>query len=188
MQFGTNHMGHALLTKLLLPVMERTAKDPKANVRIINLSSEALKWAPGDGILFSQLKTGQADIGTTTRYAQSKLANLYHAEALAKRYPSIISVAVHPGVVATNITGNFKKGHPLLGWLVETVGGMVLANPKTGALTQLWAATTKSEDVKNGSFYYPVGVSFTGKRSSNADEQVEQLWDWTEKELNDFLG
>lgn len=188
MQFGTNHMGHALFTKLLLPIMQKTANEPKADVRIVNLSSEAHKWAPDGGILFPELKTVQADIRTTTRYAQSKLANLYHVEALSKRYPSITSVAVHPGVVGTNIAGNFRKGYPILGWLVETIGGIVLANPKTGALTQVWSATAKKEDVKNGGFYYPVGVPFSGTRRADADDQVDKLWEWTEKELNAYLG
>ena len=39
-QFGTNHMGHALLTKLLMPTMLKTAEEPGSDVRVINLSSE----------------------------------------------------------------------------------------------------------------------------------------------------
>jgi NAD(P)-dependent dehydrogenase (short-subunit alcohol dehydrogenase family) len=184
-QFGTNHMGHALLTKLLLPTMERTAVELKGEPRIIILASEAHKFAPKSGLLLSQDKTDLADISTITRYGQSKLANLYHAEALAKRYPMIKTVAVHPGIIATNIAGNAKKSYPILGPVVEMVGKLVLATPKTGALTQLWAATSKSENVESGAFYYPGGVKFKGTRFANADEQVEELWEWTEKEFRD---
>lgn len=188
LQFGTNYMGHALLTKLLLPVMEKTAQIPKADVRIINLSSEGHKWAPTSSFIFADLKTPQENISTLTRYAQSKLANLYHAEALAKRYPSITSVAVHPGVVGTNIAGNFRKGNPVLGWILENVVALALASPKTGAFTQVWAATARRLDVKSGGFYYPVGVPFSGAMRVDAEALGEELWVWTGKELDGFLG
>lgn len=186
-QFGTNHMGHALLTKLLLPIMLKTATLPNTSIRILNLSSEGHKWAPSSGILFPTLKTPQVEISTLLRYGQSKLANLYHAEQLAKRYPSITSVAVHPGVIGTNIAGNFRKSWPIAGWFVETVGGFVLKSPRQGALTQTWAATAKVEGVVSGGFYYPVGVLFSGGRREDADELGEKLWVWTERELDLFL-
>src|SRR5687768_9558515 len=44
-QFGTNHMGHALLTKLLLPTLLRTA-DTGADVRVTVLASSAHQYAP----------------------------------------------------------------------------------------------------------------------------------------------
>jgi NAD(P)-dependent dehydrogenase (short-subunit alcohol dehydrogenase family) len=188
LQFGTNHMGHALLTKLLLPILEETANNFKTLPRVVILASEAHKFAPKAGLLLSQDKTDLASIGTITRYGQSKLANIYHAEALAKRYPSLKVVAIHPGMVATNIAGNARETYPFLGWAIETVGKWVLANPGTGALTQLWAATAKEGDVRSGAFYYPVGVEFKGPRFTNADVQVEELWEWTEKELRDYGG
>jgi len=46
-QFGTNHMGHALLTKLLLPTLLSTAEKLGSDVRVINLSSEGHYFAPG---------------------------------------------------------------------------------------------------------------------------------------------
>ncbi|KAH7341211.1 hypothetical protein BKA66DRAFT_517354 [Pyrenochaeta sp. MPI-SDFR-AT-0127] len=90
MQFGSNHMGPALLTRLLLPLLERTSQLPNSDVRIVQLSSEGYQFAPKGGILFPRLKTEIADISGRARYAQSKLANLYFAKALAKRYPKII--------------------------------------------------------------------------------------------------
>jgi NAD(P)-dependent dehydrogenase (short-subunit alcohol dehydrogenase family) len=54
-QFGTNHMGHALLTHLLLPTLLVTAKLPGASVRIINLSSEGHNMAPSSsGVAIDQ--------------------------------------------------------------------------------------------------------------------------------------
>lgn len=48
-QFGTNHVGHFLFTKLLLPTLQKTAAEPNSDVRIINLSSEGHKFAPSVG-------------------------------------------------------------------------------------------------------------------------------------------
>ncbi|KAF4502456.1 alcohol dehydrogenase Bli-4 [Fusarium agapanthi] len=38
-QFGTNHMGHALLTKLLIPLLEKTTRIPGSDVRVVSLAS-----------------------------------------------------------------------------------------------------------------------------------------------------
>lgn len=98
-QFGTNHMGHALFTKLLLPTLQRMAKEPGSDVRIINLSSIGHNLAPNGGIIFDKLKTDMKDYNAFPRYGQSKLANILFNRELAKRYPSIECVAIHPGGV-----------------------------------------------------------------------------------------
>jgi retinol dehydrogenase-12 len=56
-QFGTNHMGHALLTKLLLPTLLKTAEQLGADVRVVALASIGHIGAPRAGILFDLLKT-----------------------------------------------------------------------------------------------------------------------------------
>lgn len=61
-QFGTNHVGHALLIKLLLPTMIETAKLPGADVRVISLSSEGAAGHPSGGIIFKDLKTTQSNL------------------------------------------------------------------------------------------------------------------------------
>src|ERR1700712_795182 len=120
-QFGTNYIGHFLLTKLLLPTMLKTAAESKTpdSVRIVNLSSDGHYHALAPGINFEDLTHGNA----WTRYAQSKLANLLHAKALAKRYPTIISTSVHPGTVGTKIFEKMNStvinvGSAIFGWLM----------------------------------------------------------------------
>jgi NAD(P)-dependent dehydrogenase (short-subunit alcohol dehydrogenase family) len=188
MQFGTNHMGHALLTKLLLPILERTANEKTASeaerdVRIINLSSEGYKFSPAPGLLLSQNKTDLADISGIARYGQSKLANIYFTQGLASRHPSIKSVAVHPGTVSTGIFEGAKETYPLAAWLMQTAGKFFFMDVKAGAVNQLWAATAKSELVKSGKYYNPVGEEVKGSELVDNKEQAESLWEWTEKEL-----
>jgi NAD(P)-dependent dehydrogenase (short-subunit alcohol dehydrogenase family) len=75
LQFGTNYLGHALLAKLLLPVLEKTASKPGADVRIITISSHGHMFAPKpDGIRFETVKAEAQELGPYGRYGQSKLA------------------------------------------------------------------------------------------------------------------
>jgi NAD(P)-dependent dehydrogenase (short-subunit alcohol dehydrogenase family) len=74
---GVNHMGHALLTKLLTPLLLETSSNlSPLEVRVIVLSSEGHKYVPKGGIQFETLKSKAEGIATAWRYGQSKLANV----------------------------------------------------------------------------------------------------------------
>ena len=184
-QFGTNHIGHALLTKLLLPTLLSTAEKPGSDVRIVNLTSEGHRLAPSGGIVFDQAKL--KDVGPWGRYGQSKLSNILFAKELAKRYPSITSVAVHPGVIITNLyTPNAQTS--FLMRIFVAVSGSFLGKPSTGALNQLWAATAAKDELSNGAYYTPIGKPSSGSGYAKDDKLANALWEWTEDELtsNEF--
>ncbi|KAH0369844.1 NAD(P)-binding protein, partial [Aureobasidium melanogenum] len=180
-QFGTNYMGPTLFTKLLLPLLQETAKQPNSDVRIINLSSEIFKQAPKQGIIFTDLKTPMQQTGSIAKYGQSKLGNYLFTKACAQKYPNIKSVALHPGVVNTGIWDNmFKK--PYVGRAMSVFLTPFLTNVHDGAKRQLWASTAKSTLVKSGAFYTPKGTEYTQAILKN-DKLANELWDWTEKEF-----
>lgn len=188
-QFGTNHVGHALLTKLLLPTLQATAKRPeKPDVRVVSLTSAGLGLATaGMGINFDYVKTDGSQTYTWTRYGQSKLANALFVRELAKRYPDIKAVAVHPGSVDTTLFHPFGKS---LGWLnaVYTLAlKAVLVPIEQGARNQVWASVGK--EVESGEWYAPVGskgtVKVRGTDLARDDALAEKLWNWTENELKD---
>ncbi|KAF2167255.1 hypothetical protein M409DRAFT_22682 [Zasmidium cellare ATCC 36951] len=182
-QFGTNHLGHAALVKLLLPHLEATATAtaPASDVRVISVSSMAHKYVPSGGIDFASLQTTAEKHPTNDRYGQSKLANILYARELAKRHPRVTSVSVHPGIVKTDlhadIAGNFvvrafsKCVVPLIGLDVEQ-----------GARNQLWAATAK-KGVESGEYYTPVGVKGGDSAFSRDQGLAGRLWEWTQTEL-----
>ncbi|RCI14051.1 hypothetical protein L249_8090 [Ophiocordyceps polyrhachis-furcata BCC 54312] len=181
MQFGTNHMGHALLTKLLMPVMIQTAKDhADADVRVVCLSSIAHKQAPKEGIVFDSLKTEANNMGAFERYGQSKMANILYAKQLAKEYPQLTVSAVHPGVVRTNLASGMSGMPAVVRWM-SPLANIFFTPVDQGAKNQLWASVSKG--VESGEYYEPVGVG--GKCSSvgNSEELAKNLWDWTEEEL-----
>ncbi|TEA12415.1 putative oxidoreductase [Colletotrichum sidae] len=181
-QFGTNHMGHALLTKLLLPTLRRTAEQhADRDVRVVNVSSAAERMPPNPVYDFAALKTDMAAWSTWSRYGCSKIANIHHARALARRHPELRCVAIHPGVVSTNLTAGPAASYPWLRPLIGLFSRLVLTSVGEGAKNQLWAAT--SPDAESGVFYWPVGVA--GRDTPNAldPELADKLWEWTEKEL-----
>ncbi|KAL2073916.1 hypothetical protein VTL71DRAFT_11242 [Oculimacula yallundae] len=184
-QFGTNHVGHALLTKLLLPTLVKTAQEPGADVRIISVSSIGHIGAPWAGISFPDLKSDMKGFSTWSRYGQSKLANILFARALEKRYgeKGIMAVAVHPGVVDTELYKTTFSGYFGLGKWLDRGKRFVITGVEKGALNQLWAAVGKKDVVQSGEYYTPVGVSGQGSKTSLNEELADKLWEWTEKEL-----
>ncbi|KAI8631489.1 retinol dehydrogenase 14 [Xylariaceae sp. FL1651] len=186
-QFATNHIGHALLIKLLAPVMLKTAEQPNSDVRIINLSSVAYRAAPESGVEFDTLKTTQKSLGPFyapskwVRYGQSKLANLLYPIELAQKYPSIKCVAVHPGFVKTELhTVNNHADWALLN--VISKGNWTPV--EEGPYNQTWAATTPKDFLESGAYYEPVGNKVVPTTAQGKDKALaKKLFDWTEKEL-----
>ncbi|KAM7217200.1 hypothetical protein V8F06_007383 [Rhypophila decipiens] len=106
-QFATNHLGHALLIRKLMPLMlETAAAQTSSDVRIIVTTSKGWRLGKRDDFPFEQLATGDLFEGKTffaksLRYGNSKLANLVYAHELAKRFGD---GAVTSGVTVTTTT------------------------------------------------------------------------------------
>ncbi|OAA32154.1 NAD(P)-binding domain protein [Moelleriella libera RCEF 2490] len=179
-QFGTNHMGHALLTKLLLPTLRQTPGD---GARIVVLSSRGHLLAPRGGIDFDTLKKPADHLRPFQRYGQSKLANVLFAKHLAVQYPELTTVAVHPGIVRTNLV-NSMSGLPMVQKLVGSVGSFWFTPVDQGAKNQLWASV--SEGVRSGEYYEPVGVADRAGRLGRDEDLAKELWDWTVHELKEW--
>ncbi|KAJ5811244.1 Short-chain dehydrogenase/reductase SDR [Penicillium robsamsonii] len=181
-QFGTNHLGHALLIKKFLPLLEASR-----NPRLVILTSQGWGLHPRGGIIFDKLKTTQ-DIafgGPWRRYGQSKLANLLYARELAKRFPAITSVSVHPGVARTSLVNDLSLKDRMI---VYGTTWWVIIKAHEGAFNQTWAATVDKAQIRNGGYYEPVGKLEDGKLDETAKDEAlaERLWDWTEKALMGF--
>ncbi|KAH0366247.1 oxidoreductase, partial [Aureobasidium melanogenum] len=180
-QFGTNHMGHALLTKLLMPVLLKTAEDPKADVRVVSLSSTGHQFARGSGILYDQ--AAAETYGTWTRYGSAKLANILHSRGLTAHYPSITAAAVHPGVVQTDLFATTQQNNVIIRYGMAAVGGLFMQTIPQGTKNQLWACTADKKEVRQGYYFMPVGNKNAGTGWAQDTKKVEELWEWTEKEL-----
>ncbi|KAK9371743.1 uncharacterized protein V1513DRAFT_428251 [Lipomyces chichibuensis] len=185
-QFGTNHMGHALLVKLLLPTLLRTAEMADSDVRIIFLTSTAFRTHPKGGVVFKDLRTTQDSgvVGQWYRYGQSKLANILYAAELARRYPNITTVSIHPGIIATGLVGNLSLLNKGVVYLANL--GRVKSSVADGTWNQLWAATEEKSKIVNGAYYEPVAILGKLDKESKSEKLAEELWEWTEKELDAY--
>lgn len=180
-QIGTNHTGHFLFTQLLLPTLLRTAEEPDSDVRVVSLSSMAHNLAPSFETILDQEKLKK--VNTNIRYGASKAANILFAAELARRYPSITSVSVHPGVILTDLYNPMGGRFPLLGLGFKAIGLLGTSVPD-GARNQLWAAVgAKKEDLVNGAYYVPVGNLKRNNYYAQSEEMGKRLWEWTEGEL-----
>lgn len=98
LQFATNNLAPFLLTKLLLPTLQRTAETaPKDSVRVIWVSSSAAEIAPDPAIDFDNMDY-KRDEGIWSKYERSKAGNVLHAAELARRAggKGIISMVSEP--------------------------------------------------------------------------------------------
>ena len=144
--FATNHLGHFLLTSLLL---DRLLAAPSA--RIINVSSSAHAGATRPE---SWLMTA-ANYDRRQAYARSKLANLLFTFELARRLSgTLVSVnAVHPGTV---ISG-FARNNGIVSWLKHVVSHGLrgeLISPRRGADTITYLATSPEVAGVTGKYVY----------------------------------
>lgn len=155
LQFGTNHLGHAALTWLLMPALRRGT-----GARVVTLSSLA---ATGGRVDFDDPNFEHRRYNPAVAYAQSKIANQIFALELDRRLRAagedVISVAAHPGYTATNLTSNTAnaQGHPVVRAVVGGVtflGDLLIAQGvRTGALPSLIAAT--APEVNGGDYIGP---------------------------------
>ncbi|CAI7574821.1 unnamed protein product [Penicillium glandicola] len=180
-QLGTNHTGHFHLTKLLLPTLLRTAEEPGSDVRVVSLASVGHIFAPPFEKILDQEKLKK--VNTTVRYGASKAANILFAAELSRRYPSITSVAVHPGIIVTNLYDALSSRS-----LFAALGSKLLRLPAStvyqGVCNSLWAAAgAKKDDLTNGGYYVPVGILKHRNKWSTNEDMGKRLWEWTELEL-----
>jgi len=145
-QFGTNHLGHFLLTGLLLDILKNTT-----NSRIAIQSSGQHKAKMGKpDIHFDDLNFDKG-YNKYMAYSQSKLANLLFAYELDRQLKAneidITVVAAHPGYTKTNLTRH-------TGFFVQAIITNILAQKvEIGTLPILRAATDPS--VKGGEYFGP---------------------------------
>lgn len=161
-----------------MPIMLTTAKLPSSDVRIVNLTSEGHNFARTGTVLLSKEKLDEC--GAWVRYGYSKLANILYTQELAAHYSDITCVAIHPGLVATDLYAPNQRNNIIMRYGMMLLGG-VRATVATGALNQLWAATAK--DVVSGSYYKPVGSRSLGSPCAQDSKLAHELWEWTQSEL-----
>jgi NAD(P)-dependent dehydrogenase (short-subunit alcohol dehydrogenase family) len=166
LQFGVNHLGHFLLTNLLLDTLVESSPS-----RIINVASGAHKAGK---IHFEDVNL-KNNYNLARAYAQSKLANVLFTYELAERLKGtgVTANCLHPGAVATQMGINRDTG---FGTFITRLLKPFFQTPAEGASTAIYLASSREVEGISGKYYYKKKPVKSSKLSYDK-ELARQLWD-----------
>lgn len=172
MDLGVNHLGHFLLTNLLLKSLQAAEQG-----RIIVVASGAYKI----GALHYEDPTLARRFNPAKAYARSKLANILFTRELALRlHGTRVTVnCLHPGAVGTNIGVNRETG---FGKSVLKLLSYFFLTPEQGADTAIYLATDPDLGEVTGQYYYRRKIKQLSPRAQNTIE-AERLWQWSQEQV-----
>jgi retinol dehydrogenase-12 len=165
--FGVNHLGHFLLTQLLL---DRVISSAPA--RIINVASRAHRMT--NNIPWEHLREPTRSLTGTKEYAVSKACNILFTRELARRLEgtNVACFSLHPGVVATDIW----RATPFL--MKPFVKFIPMLTPEDGAKTTLFCIES-AEPSQSGQYFANCRPAKTTPLASNV-AFAEYLWKFSE--------
>jgi NAD(P)-dependent dehydrogenase (short-subunit alcohol dehydrogenase family) len=164
MAFGVNHLGHFLLTQLLLDTLKASAP-----AKVVTVASRAHLMAY-QGLDWSALQQATRSLTGTREYGVSKLANILFSAHLAKVLAGtgVSTYSLHPGVVDTEVW------RELPGFLRPLLRLRGLLTPEEGAQTTLYCAL-QAPASESGSYYDKSRIK-TPSRIAQDAQLAEQLW------------
>lgn len=172
MAFGVNHLGHFLLTDLLLERLKASAP-----ARIVTVASRAHRRAPP--IDWSAVRKPTRSLTGVREYAVSKLANVLFSAELARRLDGsgVSTYALHPGVVDTEVWRTVPRPlRPLL-----KLRGLL--TPEEGALTTLHCAL--HAPASESGLYYAQSTVTTPTDRARDFRLAAELWRRSEEWVAD---
>ncbi|HUY63282.1 MAG TPA: SDR family oxidoreductase [Acidimicrobiales bacterium] len=140
--FGINHLGHFLLTTLLLDRLKASAP-----ARVVTVASVGHRQARG--IDFDALRKSTPSFTGLPEYGVSKLCNILFTQELARRLgpgAGVTTYCLHPGAIASNIWQRMP-------WPLEPIVKLLMRSPEHGARTTLYCATDGTVVSDTGKYY-----------------------------------
>lgn len=165
--FGVNHVGHFLLTKLLLPRLQESAP-----ARIVTVASKAHKSAKS--IDRSVLRKKTRSLTGLKEYEVSKLANVLFSAELSRRLEGtgVHTYSLHPGVVASDV---WRRVPQPFRYLMTRA----MISTEEGAKTTIHCASAKSAANETG-LYYDRSKPTRPSRVAQDEALAAELWRWSE--------
>lgn len=171
-QIGVNHMGHFLLTYLLLDLIKKSAP-----ARIINVSSMAHQF----GSINLEDINSEKSYDKNGAYAQSKLANILFTRSLTKRLEGtgVTTYCLHPGVVQTDLWQHLNGPQRCVMKMVSPF----TKNPAQGAQTSIYCAVEPSLENESGRYYSDCARANCSAKAQD-DNMAQKLWELSCEKLN----
>lgn len=165
LQFGVNHLGHFLLTELLLERLRRSAP-----ARVVIVASRAHKDAKT--IDFDALRQSTPSFAGMHEYSVSKLCNVLHARELGRRLEiegaGVTTYSLHPGVIASNIWRRIP-------FPFDRLAKAFMKSNEEGAQTSLMCATAPELSAVSGR-YYDEGREREPASAARNAQLAAELW------------
>lgn len=165
--FGVNHMGHFLLTQLLLERLRASAP-----ARIVTVASRA--HTRTEGIDWNVLRQSTRTRTGIHEYAVSKLANVWFSAELGRRLAGsgVTTYALHPGVVASDVWRSVP-------WPFRSLIKLRMISTEEGARTSLYCATAAECAEQTGLYYDKCRVRTPSTLGSDTS-LAQSLWQRSE--------
>ncbi|KAK4800144.1 hypothetical protein SAY86_025509 [Trapa natans] len=213
-QFATNHIGHFLLTNLLLDKMKHTARVTGIQGRIVNLSSIAHSHTYQDGIQFDKINDELRSVllslflseqrkeyiaylmvtwllvhsyNTRRAYGQSKLANILHANELSRRLQEEGANITVNSVHPGLIMTNLMRHTVIIMKILKMFTCLLWKNVPQGAATTCYAALHPSLRGVTGKYY----ADCNELEPSDFAKDVKlgkKLWDFSSKMVEEAVS
>jgi NAD(P)-dependent dehydrogenase (short-subunit alcohol dehydrogenase family) len=173
MQFGTNHLGHFLLTARLFPQLMASVPS-----RVVNLSSHGHLIG---GVDLDDPNYERREYDKWEAYGQAKTANVLFSRELERRFGGldVHAYAVHPGMIITELGRHLDESD--LADIGERTSKRPPGGPSTGfkpvergAATQVWAST--GDGIPGGAYLADAAVCEQVAPHATDDEAAARLW------------
>jgi len=172
MNIGINHLGHFLLTNLLLDRLMVADQG-----RIVNVSSGAHKV----GKIHVEDPSLKKGYNVAKGYAQSKLANILFTKQLAVKLKGtrVTVNCLHPGAVLTNLGVDRKTG---FGKRVYMLLRPFFLSAEQGSQSAIYLATAPEISEVSGEYFYRQQIQKLSPRANNMND-AQWLWQWSEEQV-----
>jgi retinol dehydrogenase-12 len=161
--FGVNHMGHFLLTQLLLDRIKASAP-----ARIVTVASKAHYQV--QGIDWDAVRQPTRTRLALAEYSVSKLANVLFSAELSRRLAGsgVSTYALHPGVVASDVW----RAVP---WPLRPLIKLAMISTEEGAATSLYCANSAEAALETGLYYDKCRIK-TPSKAARDPALAAELW------------
>lgn len=178
---AVNHIGHFLLTNLLLDLIKKSTPS-----RIVIVSSSG--HLRGEMLWEDLMRDKEYEPWQV--YFQSKLANVLHMQSLCKRLQGtgVTCNSLHPGIVKTELGRHMRNSNSWLSRvkfaLVWPLLGLFLKTPEHGAQTSIYCAVAPELETTSGLYFSDCAPEDLLPKAKNM-EDAEKLWKISEEWVAD---